>query len=498
MMKIYLDQSPPASGKTYRAIQSITKKPCKALFITERTDRFDELERDICKAASVCGTDPTIIRVSSKENDYSNTVAQKIESLPEDYKKYGHVIVLATHAAMLRSNFSGFGVWQLIVDEVPQFVDFEEKRTHLDAAFFQKYYRLEPLMDNWSVVTLTKAGQQLTTASVRADDSHKHLGVFHARVIEASRDNPVRFVLCNLPKWEDMSASKVTWCWASTFSLWELEPFDRVVLLGNRFRNDIGNIISETMAVQAIKWEELPPLKRKLEFVRRAVHIHYFSESRRSSRCCFDSDEGQVMLREIGAYLSKVLPADNSIWTANDSSVRANTISPKCAMVEGGLSDKHYLPPRQAGTNNHMGKSHAAMIYSAKPSPHLVALLKMLNVPIELWAASVEHETILQFMSRTSVRDKDNSSPVHLWVFDRDQALYLKEHFDSLDYVSATMQLVADGPSVPAQSKRGPKAAVRTVEEQAEFDAARRRKDAERNRRNRAKKKQVMTMQQAA
>ena len=497
-MKIYLDESPPASGKTYRAIQSIAAMPCKCLFITERIDRFDELEHDIRNAASISGTNPTIVRVSSNKDDYSNTVAQKIESLPDDYRSYGHVIVLATQAAMLRSNFSGFGDWQIIMDEVPPFVDFEEKRTHLDAAFFQKYYRLEPFEDNWSVVTLTKAGERLTVANVRADESHKHLGVFHGRVIEASRDDPIRFVLCNLPKWEDMSESKVSWCWASTFSLWELEPFYRVVLLGNRFRKDIGNILSEIMSVQPIEWEELPPLTRKAEFLRRAVHIHYFSETRRSSRCCFDSDEGQVMLREIGAYLWRVLPSDNSIWTANKSSVRANIMTPKCAMVEGGLSDKNYLPPRQAGTNNHMSKSHAAMIYSAKPSPHLVALLKMLNVPVELWAASVEHETILQFMSRTSVRDKGNSSPVHLWVFDRDQALFLKEHFDSLDYVTTTMQLIADGPAIPIQSKRGPKAAVRTPDEQAEYVAAKRRKDAERNRRNREKRKKVAKMSEAA
>lgn len=497
-MKIYLDESPPASGKTHRAIQSITQSPCKILFITERTERFVELKRDIRNAASASCTKPIITSISSDSNDHGNTVAQKIERLPDEYANFSHVIVLATHAAMKRSDFSEFSGWQIIVDEVPQFLDFEEKRTHLDAAFFQKYYRLEPREDNWSVVKLTNAGKRLTVASVRTDESHKHLGVFHARVIEASRDDPIRFVLCNLPKWADMSASKVTWCWASTFSLWELKAFDRVVLLGNRFRSDIGNILSEAMSVQPIEWEELPPLTRKSEFLRRAVHIHYFSETRRSSRCCFDSDEGQVMLGEIGGYLSQALPSDNSIWTANDSSVRANMRTPKCALVEGGLSDMNYLPPRQAGTNNHMGKSHAAMIYSAKPSPHLIALLKMLNIPVELWAASVEHETILQFMSRTSVRDKDNSSPVHLWVFDRDQALYLKQHFDSLDYVSSTMQLVADGPSIPAQGKRGPKAAVRTVEEQAEFDAARRRKDAERNRRNRAKKKQVMTMQQAA
>jgi hypothetical protein len=110
----------------------------------------------------------------------------------------------------------------------------------------------------------------------------------------------------------------------------------------------------------------------------------------------------------------------------------------------------------------------------------------------------VEHEAVLQFMSRTSVRNRGNTSPVHMWVFDRDQALYLKEHFDSLRHVTATMQYVEDGPTIPAQSKRGPKTKVRTKEEQAEFVAAKRRKDAERNRRNRAKKKKVAKAREAA
>jgi hypothetical protein len=341
-------------------------------------------------------------------------------------------------------------------------------------------------------------GKGLTAADVRADESHKHLTVFHSRVIEASREGSTRYVLCNLPEWDAMKGRQVSWCWASVFSLWELEPFDRVELLGNRFRSDIGSILSETMTHQPIEWETLPPIEQKSEFMHRSVHIHYFSENRRSSRCCFESEEGQVMLSNIGAYLSKALPNRVSIWTANDSASQQIAMTPKMAMVRAGLSEEQYLPPRQSGTNKHKNKNHAAMIYSAKPSPHLVALLKILEVPVEKWAQSVEHEAVLQFMSRTSVRNRGNTSPVHMWVFDRDQALYLKEHFDSLRHVTATMQLVEDGPEIPAQSKRGPKATMRTTEEEAEFLAAKRRKDAERNRRNRAKKKKVELMRKAA
>ena len=497
-MKIYLDESPPASGKSERVLRFISKHQYKFLFIVEKVERFAELTQDINKFASAEGRTPTVEVVQSNQGFKSVSVSQTIATLPFKYAGHKHVIVLATHAAMLRGDFSGFSDWQMIVDEAPQILDFEEKRTHLDAEFFKKYYDLVPFEDGWTVVTLSEEGKGLTAGDVRADESHSHLTVFHSRVIEASRDDSTRYVLCNLPEWDAMKGRKVSWCWASVFSFWELKPFKRVVFLGNRFRNDVGSILSETMTLEPIKWVTLPPVVQKSEFMQRFVHIHYFSEHRRSSRCCFESQDGQKMLGEIGAYLSNVLPSGYSIWTANDTAADQTTMTPKQAMITAGLCGMQYLSPRQAGTNSQMRNNHAAMIYSAKPSPNLIALLKILHIPVEKWAQSVEHETILQFMSRTSVRDRDNTSAVHMWVFDRDQALYLKEHFDSLMHVTATMQFVEDGPAIPAQSKRGPKAVVRTAAEQAEFDAARRRKDAERNKRNRAIKKKVAKMREAA
>jgi hypothetical protein len=95
-----------------------------------------------------------------------------------------------------------------------------------------------------------------------------------------------------------------------------------------------------------------------------------------------------------------------------------------------------------------------------KASPNLVALLDVLGIDRRAWERSIEHEAILQFVTRTSVRDPDNCSPVRLWVFDRDQALYLKTYFDGLGFASATMSLVADAPAIPAKQKCGRKATV--------------------------------------
>lgn len=163
--------------------------------------------------------------------------------------------------------------------------------------------------------------------------------------------------------------------------------------------------------------------------------------------------------------------------------------SSRQALESAGLAGRSYLSPRQAGTNDFQHISHAVAIYSAKPSPNLISLLKLLGVKPDAWTRSVEHETILQFVTRTSIRDAGNSSPVHLWVFDRAQALYLKEYFDGLDYVLATMTLVENGPEIPTKQKTGPKAAVRTPEQQAEYEAAKLIRDRDRKRRKRAEVK---------
>lgn len=490
-MKIYYDDSHMGSGKTERAIREIVKSQCKVLFITERIKSFSELENRINLGAGKYGTAPIIDKVNCAQTDRLGSVSRQIEALPERHQFNDHVIVLATHAAMLRSDFSGFWGWHIIVDEVPPFLDFEEKRTHLDAAFFQAHYQLEAAAEGWSFVKATRTGPALSVADVLADQSHDHLAVFHRRVLEATPESSNRCVLVNLPSWDKMSDRLLKWCWASAFSLRELEPFDSVTLLGNRFRADVGSLISQRLSQDDIEWEALPPPPQGRHFQFRPVHINYFSESRTASRYLFESKEGQAMLSEIGKRLAKELRGTDHIWTANGrerGSAKAPT--PK-ALLEGvGMNIGKYLTPRQAGTNNHSHVSHAAAIYSAKASPNLIALLDVLDIDRRAWERSIEHEAILQFVTRTSVRDPDNCSPVHLWVFDRDQAIYLKRYFDGLGFASATMSLVPDGPAIPAKQKCGRKAKVYTPHEIDERKANKTAKDRERKRRYRARKKQ--------
>lgn len=480
-MKVYYDESPAGQGKTQRSIETLCRSVCKALFITERRHSFDELENEMRRIAGGFGKRPLIRHIHSDTANRGESVSTEIERLPEHHSDCDHIIVIATHAALLRSDFSGFVGWRIVIDEVPAFLDFEEKQTHLDADFFKRHYALEHVIDKWHAITLTEEGAQISVAHVRADQSHAHLGVFHARVAEASRPGAKRLVLGNLANWREMADRKVQWCWASVFSLRELEAFDRVELLGNRFRSDIGSILTRWLEVQDVEWEALPPLTNTRLFARRRVSIHYFTD-RAASKSLFASPDGQNALRLIGSYLATVLPKAHSIWTANQTADRCAP-TPKALLA---LPEDDYLTPRQAGTNRHMSVSYATAIYSAKPSANLRSLLSALGINTEAWTRSVEYETILQFMTRTSVRSPTNSTPVELWVFDREQAAYLKEYFDILPHTTATTTRVPLALELAPKSKGGRPAKVMTPEERKAQKDEQRRRDAARKREKRA------------
>lgn len=477
-MRILIDESHAGAGKTGEAIDRIVRANGKVLFVTERRETFPELDARMRAAADAAKTRP-IIRHIHSENHGGRGVASRVATLPGDYRPLDHVIVIITHEALLRSDFKNFAGWQIVIDEVPRFLDFQEKRTALDAAFFQQHYELTPFGGKWHTVTLTAAGRALTVPDVRSDQSHAHLDLFHARVIEASQPSPKRHVLCSLPDWTDMSDKTVAWCWASVFSLRSLDAFDRVELLGNRFRDDIGATISAFFDTDEIEWERLPGPNNPTQPRPRTVSIHFFSE-RPSAKGWFGEDAGQAVLREVGHHLSTVLP-DAAIWTTNNAG-RPGKPSPRELLA---LPDKGYLTPKQAGTNEYRGLHHAAIIYAAKPCANLRSLLELLGIDSDHWTRSVEFEAVLQFVTRTSIRNPNSTAPVSLWVFDRGQAMYLKEYFDALPHVTTSVQRVPLAIDIPDKQKGGQPRVIRTPEQQEAVNAERRKRDAARKRESR-------------
>ncbi len=480
-MKVYVDQSPAGAGKTERAIHRIVATISKTIFVTERKESFAEIRGRIDQKKQNLGIPSLVVRdLHGDQNNVGNSVSKEIENLPALYENIDHVVVIITHAALLRSNFSSFHGWRITIDEVPRFLDFEEKRTTLDAAYFEANYELSTISKTWSAITATPAGAKLSVADVLSDQSHSHLSVFHSRVLEADRLQSDRHVLCNLSSWKQMTSRKVQWCWASVFSLNELTVFKRVELLGNRYMADIGGRLSRFL-YDGVEWIDISPKQHTFSSRSRAVHIQYFSEYRRASRTLFESNEGQAMLKSIGKHIAMAQGEDDFIWSGNEHSVKPQLL----------LDPAKYLLPKQAGTNRYRHVSNAAIMYAAKPCANLRSLLIACGTEPEGWTESVESETILQFVTRTSVRNPSDTSTVSLWVFDKWQAEYLYKYFENLPYTEPLLQCAQIDFEIPQQNKLGRPPVHRTPEEQEQFLLMKKEKDAARNQKSRALKKQV-------
>ena len=125
--------------------------------------------------------------------------------------------------------------------------------------------------------------------------------------------------------------------------------------------------------------------------------------------------------------------------------------------------------------------------------------MKAIGVSREAIIATREHEVLVQFATRTSLRRANSTETVHLTVYDEVQAKMLEKYLLSTGYCDVELQLhrltvegveLADW--VKIEEKRGPKIKVLTDEQKAERAAKRTASNAERQRRFRERKRAMV------
>ncbi len=470
---IHVDESPVGAGKTERAIRHALQFPARWLFAVERRDAVTELANRFA-ASEVSENKPKIVPIRSVESVRGYSVRQEVEALPSRYEN-GHVIAICTHEALLMSDLTGFAGWHLVVDEVPRVLVTQQVQSKVDFDFFQTHYALTHLLGAWSKVTLTDAGRAITGSDLFQDDSHRHLRLFHQRVARST--GAERSVICSLRRWEDMCEPNVVWIWWSLFSATELSPFETVQFLGNGFMNSVSTKMMQVWSPE-VDWKPTSTSgERKL--VRRKVSVRYFSEHRPASKSLFESEKGVDALRAIGQHVAAQVPRDRIIWSSNECS--------KGALIHH-LPRSAYLSPKQAGTSRWMARTHAAMFYAAKPNPNIRSVLDAIGIEHDAWIETTEYETVLQFVTRTSIRDVTSAEHATVYVFDRWQAAYIISFLSTQDHIDVDVEWVDLDLDIERQ-KPGPKIKAVAPDEAARRAGARRVAKAANERARRAKLK---------
>jgi hypothetical protein len=475
---VYVDQSAVGIGKTYNALAHALLFPSRYLFVTERKESVLEVEQRARAMASDRNTAVAIKTIFSDTANRGASVATEVAALPLDYANENtHVIVIITHSAMMASGLSGFQGWHIIIDEVPNILVQQSVRSKTDVGFFETNYTLEQVNGDWSKVGLTDAGRCLTSKDLADCESHGHLRAFHQRV-----SSGLRPVLCDIHDWEAMTLQDVSWTWWSMFDIRQLEAFETVKFLGSGFMSKLAakmlqNHDSDVAWIDTSNGHDRKPKAK-------TVNVHYFTDHS-ATRYYFETDHGQRHLGQIARHLNKVMPTE-SIWSANDPVNRPVTAARAMRPHMGKL---RYLSPKQAGTSEFMGYHDAAILYASKPSSASKAILSAFGCTEADWIETNEFETILQFLTRTSVRDQTVGGTTNLYVLSRDQADYLVRFFEDQSHITVTLNHIEIGLEYPERQKRGPKVAILSPAEAMEKEAALRATKAEQARVRRARAK---------
>lgn len=458
--------APCGAGKTHDGLIRMLSVKGRYLLVRDRKEVITEFHASMFRTMSERNQFVEVKAVTSEGNQ---SVRRTVEELPEKYDDDSHVIVLITHRALLMSDFSSFIGWHIVIDETPSILDQQTLVSKRSRQFFERHYKLDHGHPIWSGITLTRDGWDTTLADLEEDDCNRLLTVLHDRVTDASpmptdADLPVRIqrraarssgraVLTNLRQWSDMEDGR-RWTWWSLWTPDRLEAFESVEFLANGFDQSITYKLLKSMC-PTIEWVERK-LPSSRQFQTRNVLVEYYSEKQDASKTLFESETGKSYLNLIAKHLAGEV---GQIWMANDD--HGDELK--------GMGGER-LRPKKAGSNAYAGRDAATAIYAAKPSPEARTVLKLLGVDSSVWTETHEHETVLQFVCRTSIRDPESTRPVTIRVFDRATAEYLARYFENQPHCVTTMELVDLGFANAKPNAGGrPTAPKKSV---AEMDAA--------------------------
>lgn len=423
-MKINTLSGPCGSGKTQHQVEKIVSQPGFYLWAAPTVKVLNETEARIRKAA---GDAPVIIEkvISARSTGGSSiNVRNDLESLSRRFPE-GHIIVLATHAGFFNAETRSLGEWNAIIDEVPDVLTTENLENRALGSWLAENFelvRVNPSSD-WCRVELKS---DLKRTQIAHDDLLKTLLQFYDRVT-----NPRCEVLTTLSDFLLLKKVGQRWSYHCIWDFELLQPFESVTVIGNDLRNSVFGQFAMKNEIELVE----QPLKVARQFKQRKATVHFFTRSHRASSYLFKSrPEGRDNLAKVGEHLRSVMPASQSIWTANEG-------------VTGFIGDVPgtYLTPKQHGSNEYADRTHAAIIFTAKPSPVEIQFCALHGIDADVLIQQRERETIVQFACRTAIRDPQSTADLHFYVYDAQQADSLCAYLRSLDYVTVEAKLISTG-----------------------------------------------------
>ena len=483
-MKIYYRDDPCGVGKTRAELIRMVSEPGRYILALDRRSAIADRCRELLAHAAEAGTAPVVqvlcspgdgghliglpatVQVASTARH--NSVLADIAALPE-VTTAEHLIVLVTHEGLRQSDLSNYGGWQLVIDEAPSAWEHASEVSPALYSHLQASYTLEPIeQTGWSMVRARD--EALTLGDIRRDHTMHPWANFHRRVISR------RGVAASVRDWSEVCSGR-SWSWWSIWSPVELAAFDRVVVCAHAFPASLtGRLWAANWP--GIAWERVPTpsvrawAPRRVTICYAALHeagTYFWSTP--LGRSCLERWAGWIagMYPEVGG-----LP---HLYAAN--------IANFGLLEEAGIGgDRQTI--QVAGSNAWAHVHDVSVAYAGKASPQEATILGQLGVSSAQVTQAREGDSLVQFVSRSSVRDFASTADVRINLYDAFQARVVADYLERHHPFDVMVEHVEIGISEVEKPKRGRPPVVMSEVERVALQTWRRTTKAEHQRRRRA------------
>lgn len=409
---IYYSNAYCGAGKTEWAVQEMARKRGRYIYSVDRTKEFSDRSKRINDHA-ILANEP--VRIVSLFSDEKTVVSRDFPLVVERYSADEHVVIIITHEAMKivdHSVVEGLG-WSIIVDEDPKIWSSASFDLGPSKPFWEANYDLKRFASGYSEI---KAKTDAPSwQALMADDLTRPMAAFHSRIKRAG-------AAVNLEAWEQLEQrQRLTY-----YALWdvtELAVYDRAVILANSFDSLITFRLIQglhpTVALQPIT------VGANRVWQGRDLTINYMAADHVAGSSFFETTEaGQRAVKEWSDWVRKNVTGSEHYWAANKK--------------RGDLN----LPGKQvstkiAGSNEYRYLTQCSVLYSAKANGSEEAVFAaMTNGLIDRDAVrrDREFEDLIQIVFRSALRVPDDTRPVTITVYDKEQATFLADYFEAAGF----------------------------------------------------------------
>lgn len=395
-------------GKTHDELVRIAREKGRYVYAVPKIADIQNRRDEFCKIAGPIGAHAFTIKEAHSHSGELRVPLQlqKIRAELDRLPAGKPMIVFVAQQGAMQMDWSKWGDFEIILDEVPEvFSTFQIKaKTH--AALLRQYVHVETDDGDCCRLGLTSKGRELAASTDIDDYDSVHYGL----TLMMAKDNA--FVWVKRDGWENPQETGRMEFFAITSPL-NLTAFKSVRVLGDELRKSV------TAKIWAEKWKvgfndlDFKRRERRVPTAKR-VSILYFAEHRDSSITRFK--EGDVPLAAISEFIGRDAAGEPVLWTANDR------LKGSCVLPEDDFAS-----PKSHGRNDLQHYQRVAWLAAMKASKFEIGSLKsvcgMSSQALTDWR---EYNALYQFVMRSILRDFDSAAPVTIYVFSRKQADYLQ------------------------------------------------------------------------